>query len=103
MKELVKLHIISRRKSGKIKITDVLKKIEYILGKPKIHNYNNNPGPVVLTRTSLVRGRCHFCIENIKGIGFKEKQKKVYLKHIQCQKCGKHICGDHSKLLCENF
>lgn len=48
------------------------------------------------------QGRCHFCLSNIKGAGFKAKKNRMNKKSLPCKGCGKYACVDHSVHLCQS-
>lgn len=98
-KELVKPFIELRRNETKNLKSHILKKINYILGEPVIAA-NSTAQKDILPKQPQVKKRCHFCIENIKGPGYNEMRDKLAKKNIQCQKCGRVICNDHSIIVC---
>ena len=89
--QLVKPHIISRKNSCNGLQSNIMKKISFFLNEPSNANENEGDFP----KESDKRRHCHFCLENIKGPGYREKMKKLSKIKAQCEKCGRCSCKQH--------
>ena len=99
---LVKPQIMARPTNGLS--TNTLSKMSVIVGKEFVATKTNAVEEAQdgcdFPRYGETRQRCDICLFNITGPQYKANKSSLGKTKSRCQKCGKPVCENHSKIIC---